>query len=179
MSNISFKQLMEKTAPCPPSSEPITSSEAMELVKRFQKVFNTIGVDFSFSRHGGLYDRLTDTRNKPPISKCEFDHVMSGFVRKMGKQLWDDVKDIEMRKVTPRGKRTENIRANNYEYAVLSRSTGIAIVLALQPNPDRSSKYRVRVNIVTIIRKPGFKVNQGETVMVEGVEYQPMWIIVD
>lgn len=179
MSKLNFKQLLEKTSPCPPSSEPISKSEAMELVSRFQKVFATIGVDFSFSRHGGLHDRLTDSRNKPPISKCEFDHVMSGFVRKMGKQLWDDVKDIETGKVNARGKRTENIRPNNYEYAILSRSTGVAIILALQPNPQRQSKYRVRVNIVTIIRKPGFKVNQGETVMVEGVEYQPTWIIVD
>ena len=174
-----FKQLVEKTAPCPPATAPITSAEAAELMKRFQKVFGAIGVDFNFSRHGGLHDRLTDSRNKPPISKCEFDHVMSSFIKKMSMQLYNDVGDIQARKVEARGKRTENIRPNNYEYAILSRSTGVNIVLALQPNPDRSSKYHVRVNIVTIIRKPGFKVNQGETVMVEGVEYTPTWVIVD
>lgn len=176
---IKFTQLLEKTAPCPPASEPISQSDAMELMKRFQNVFGTIGVDFNFSRHGGLHDRLTDSRNKPPISKCEFDHVMTSFVRKMSKQLMDDVGDIKSRKVKARGARTENIRPNNYEYAILSRSTGVNIVLALQPNPERSSKYQVRVNIVTIIRKPGFKVNQGESVIVEGVEYAPTWVIVD
>lgn len=174
-----LKSILERVNPCEPADEHINSSEIKSIISKFQKVFNTLGVDFTFSRHGGLGDRLNDPRNKPPISKCEFDAVMTSFVRKMGSQLFNDVKDIQNNNVKPRGKRINSIRKNNFEYGIKSKSTGIAIILALQPNPDKSSKFRVRVNIITIIRKPSFTVNQGETVIVEGDEYNLNWIEVD
>lgn len=164
-----LSQLWEDVRPCPPSNAPITSAEAGDLVRKFERVFGVIGVDFQFSHHGGLKDRLTDARNKPPISACEFDFVMSNFVKKMGKQLYNDVADIEARKVQPRGKNPELIRDNNYEYVITSRSTGINIALALQPNPRRG-KNKVRANIITIMRKRNFGVKMGERVMVESVE---------
>lgn len=172
-----YKQLVEEA--CPKISDVITDSEAQALVTRFKKVFASIGVDFNISYHGGLQDRLTDPRNRPPISKCEFDKVLTAFIKKMSKQLISDVADIRNGTVKPRGKNIQGIRADNYEYGIKSKSTGIALILALQPNRDRRSKYPVRVNIITIMRKPKFIVNQGETVMVEGVQYDPEWIDVD
>ena len=172
-----FNSLLEDISICPPSDGVITDSEARDLVSKFKRVFDVIGVDFAFSSHAGLKDRLTHARNKPPISSCEFDHVMSMFIKKMGKQLYNDSADIQSRKVQARGKNADNIRPNNFEYGIVSRSTGIAIILAVQPNPR--GKNAARINIVTVMRKRGFKVNQGETVMVEGVSYEPEWIVID
>lgn len=165
----SFSVLVEETRPCPPATKHITSDEARDLVKKFERVFNVIGVDFSFSHHGGLKDRLTDDRNDPPISACEFDYVMSGFIKKNGKQLYNDVADIESGKVEPRGKNPDKIRKNNYEYVITSRSTNINIAVALQPNPKRG-KNKVRANIITIMRKRSFGVKMGERVMVESFD---------
>lgn len=174
-----FAQLWEEVRPCPPSTGPIAEAEAMQLIKKFQKVFNIIKADFNFSAHA-LVDRLNHPRNKPPISACEFEFVMTKFVQKMSKQLQDDVWDVANRKVKARGKRTENIRPNNYEYGITSKSTGLAIVLALQPN--HKGRNKVRVNIITVMRKHGFGINQGEHIMVEGVQYNfddLEWIEVD
>lgn len=171
----SFSTLMEKVSPCPVSDSQITDAEARDLITKFQKVFGIIRVDFSFSFHA-LVERMTHPRNKPPISKCEFDYVMTQFVRKQSKQLQDDVWDIENNKVQKRGRNPDWVRAGNYEYTIISRSTGINIALALQPNPRRGGN-RVRVNIITIMRKYGFKVKQGETVMVENTELNPDRVI--
>ena len=165
----SFNQLIEETRPCPPTTEPITSAEASALVSKFDRVFGVIGVDFAMSQHGGLQDRLTDSRNSPPISACEFDFVMSGFIKKNGKQLYNDVADIESGKVKARGKSPEMMRANNYEYVITSRSTNINIALAIQPNPKRG-KNKVRANLITIMRKRNFGVKMGERVMVESFD---------
>jgi len=175
----SFQNLWEEVNQCIPTGEPVTDKEAGSLIARFKKVFNIINVDFNFSGHF-IIDRLNDSRNRPMIAACEFDKVLTKFIQKMSKQLRDDVWDIENRKVQPRGKRTEQIRPNNYEYGVVSKSTGLAIILALQPNPKGRNK--VRVNIVTIMRKKGFHVNQGEEIMVEGVAYDTgnvVWVEID
>lgn len=174
----SYSTLLEDLAPCPPAKGPVQESEAGKIVGKFKKIFASIGVDFNFSEHF-LVDRLNDARNKPPISACEFDFVLTKFIRKMGSQLQDDAYDVRTRNVTPRGKQVDKIRPNNFEYGILSRSTKIAIILAVQPNGNIRSRHPVRVNIITIMRKGGFHVKQGEAVVVEGVEHTPEWIVVD
>lgn len=175
----SFESLWEEVNQCIPTGALVTSAEANSLIAKFKKVFNIINVDFNLSTHF-IVDRLNDSRNKPNVAACELDKVLTKFIQKMSKQLRDDVWDIENRKVKARGKRTEQIRPNNYEYGIISKSTGLAVILALQPNPKGRNK--VRVNMVTIMRKKGFHVNQGEEVMVEGVAYDTgnvVWIEVD
>ena len=159
-----FQKLWEGVQPCVPTNELITGQEAATLIKKFKRVFGVIGADFDFSEHA-LVDRLNHPRNKPPISACEFGFVLEKFIKKMSKQLFDDVGDVNARKVHARGKNADKIRPNNYEYAISSKSTNVTIVLAIQPSHNRS--FKARVNIITTIRKRGFGVNMGEHIIVE------------
>ncbi len=172
-----FATLCEDVRPCPTPTEPVSESEAMALIKKFKKVFNVLDAGFNMSYHA-LVERLNHPRNKPPISACEFEFVMTQFVKKNSKQLMDDIWDVKNRKVTPRGKRADQIRPNNYEYGITSRSTGLAIIMSIQPDPK--NRGGARINIITVMRKRGFGVNQGEHIMVEGFEPTNItWFAID
>lgn len=172
-----YTKLWEEIRPCPPSNAPITSDEAMDIIKNMKRIFKVIGVDFNMSHHA-LVDRLTHVRNKPPISACEFEFVMKKFISKMSKQLLDDAWDVKNKKVKSRGKKADEIPPQNYEYGITSKSTNVAIILAIQP--DYKKPGGVRVNVVTTMRKRGFMVNKGEHIMVEGWEPSNIeWVEVD
>lgn len=166
-----FKQLREFTN----HDGAVKEADAKQLVSHFKKVFGTIGAGFSLSYHA-LMDRMNHPRNKPPVTADEFKLVLTKFIQKHSKQLMDDISDVKNRTVTPRGKKADTIRPNNFEYGITSKSTGIAIILAIQP--DNYGRTPVRINIITIMRKRGFGVNKGEHIMVETSDHIK-WIEVD
>ncbi len=138
-----------------------------KLIAKYSNAFGLFKLGFNISAHV-LWDRLNHPRNKPAITVEELDSILSNFIRKKKAQLIDDSNAVSVGMVVPRGKNTNRIRPGNFEYVLISKKTKVVIVLSVQPNSR--GHMLARVNIITVMRKAGFQVSQGETVLLESLD---------
>lgn len=167
-----FRQLMEGFgADCAEQTSPITDKEAGTFAATWRQAMKKFfGVEFDFSTHF-VRDSLNHSRNRPLISTCEVNFVLTRFLKKYQHQLKKDVQDVKDGVAKPRGKNRERLKPNELEFVISSATTNINFVFALKN--DYGKKGTAVILPVTIMRKPKFKITKGVQVFVEGVEYDP------
>lgn len=143
----------------------VTNQNIEEFINKWKKRFKLYGVtEFDLSKHF-LSERLRHKRNKPPISVEEIDFILEGFLRKMGSQFRRDVENVKNHTSKKRGKNKKDIKENELEFAISSRSTKINFVFVLKQ--DFHKKGTAIILPITILRKKNFRVTKGEEVIVE------------
>lgn len=144
----------------------ITSKEARTMIKELSLAFDRFGLNFNFSTHVAV-DRLSSSRNDPPISKCEFDFVMAAFIKKWANQINGVVRDITAGKLVMKGKGAKAIPPNEFEGVITSSSTNINIAFAIKKDTVPGRKHELVFLPITVIRKRSFKITKGVRVYVE------------
>lgn len=143
----------------------LTNQSVADFINRWKGRFRAYGVtEFDLSDHF-LLERLRDKRNNPPISIEEMDFVLEGFLRKMGSQFKRDVENVKNHTAKRRGKNKKELKENELEFTVSSRSTKINFVFVLKQ--DFHQKGTAIILPITIMRKKNFRVTKGEEVIVE------------
>lgn len=123
---------------------------------------------FDLSNHF-LYDRLTHERNYKDISTCELTFVFNKFFKANVSMVKQDAQAVKDGTAVPRGRRREEMKDNELEYVVSSRSTDIHVVLVLKR--DRGKAGTSVLLPVTIMRQRRFRASKGQHFIVEGVKY--------
>jgi predicted HNH restriction endonuclease len=145
-------------------TESVSNQEADDFMNRWKTKLKTYGITHvESSIH--FKDQINNKRNVPPITIKELDFVLDGFFKKFGSQFKKDIENVKNHTAKRRGVNKKQLKENEYEFTVKSKSTFVNLVFVLKQ--DRFKKGTAMILPMTIMRKRNFGTLKGDEVIVE------------